>query len=359
MLNLSLLFNEKWYLEKYPDVAAAVESGHVEAFQHYALHGVNESRAPGPLFDAELYLARNPDVEAAVSDGLFSSAAEHFLMYGQYEYRDHSPEIHLPSYLEANQDVAAAVKEGLSPLVHLMQYGIYEGRDLGNGINLSSFSDDPIFRSALDMGDSAAALRHVIEFSSIGPAPEPQPDPQPDPQSDLGGVQVSITPDVWKASSNEVKYSLQFDSAIELKDISIGNGTLSTTRESFTTGGVTVVDVKMSANTGSSSGSIMLDFSLPEDSAAYSLSIMSFTLNGVTYEDVLHPINSMYGVSQQYGNLSILNTEIDPAIWDRNTDIDWPWDTGWDDGFWMSADESVGTMIEMVAVPSENVFEII
>jgi glycosyltransferase involved in cell wall biosynthesis len=52
------LFDAKWYLERYPDVAAA----NYPALLHYLLHGALEGRSPGPGFSAEWYLARYSDV---------------------------------------------------------------------------------------------------------------------------------------------------------------------------------------------------------------------------------------------------------------------------------------------------------
>ncbi len=55
---------------------------------HYYLYGQYEDR-PGLLyFDEAYYLQSNPDVAAAVQEGLIASGYTHFVLFGQYEGRD-------------------------------------------------------------------------------------------------------------------------------------------------------------------------------------------------------------------------------------------------------------------------------
>ncbi len=54
---LSGLFDERWYKETYPDVAA---SG-VDPIEHYLSCGADEGRDPGPLFNTLAYLSRTPE----------------------------------------------------------------------------------------------------------------------------------------------------------------------------------------------------------------------------------------------------------------------------------------------------------
>lgn len=57
----SKLFDEKWYLSKYPDVAAAG----ADPITHYVQYGWREGRNPSPKFNGDAYLADNPDVATA------------------------------------------------------------------------------------------------------------------------------------------------------------------------------------------------------------------------------------------------------------------------------------------------------
>ena len=207
MSNLSL-FSEKWYLEQYPDVSAAVAAGLTNAEQHFQQFGNAEGRPPGPLFniqqylvanpdvaaaveagaispydhlmhygamenrtplsafDIGFYLAQNPDVAAAVNNGIMSTV-QHFLLHGREEIRSIMLGIDLASYLEANPDIRAAVQVGQgSPLDHLLAHGMSEGRNLGNGVDLSEFGNDPTFMNALASGNLDAAMGRV---SAVAP----------------------------------------------------------------------------------------------------------------------------------------------------------------------------------------------
>lgn len=58
----SKLFDSPFYLERYPDVAAA----RVHPLAHYLLNGAAEGRKPNPWFDPDYYLARSPQARRRV-----------------------------------------------------------------------------------------------------------------------------------------------------------------------------------------------------------------------------------------------------------------------------------------------------
>lgn len=78
LIAVSPLFDAKWYLTTYPDVAAAG----IDPALHYIRHGAKEGRDPGPFFSTQRYLAANPDVKDAGVNPLF-----HYLGYGLQEGR--------------------------------------------------------------------------------------------------------------------------------------------------------------------------------------------------------------------------------------------------------------------------------
>src|SRR5690242_381830 len=46
-------FDEQWYLDRYPDVAAAVAEGKISsAYVHYQIHGLAENRQPSAAADS-------------------------------------------------------------------------------------------------------------------------------------------------------------------------------------------------------------------------------------------------------------------------------------------------------------------
>ena len=74
----SKLFDEDYYLKKYPDVAA---SG-IDPLKHYLIYGGNEGRDPGPIFSSKFYLSENPDVKRLGINPLW-----HYITYGKKEGR--------------------------------------------------------------------------------------------------------------------------------------------------------------------------------------------------------------------------------------------------------------------------------
>ena len=83
-------FDEEWYLEQYPDVARAVESGEISsAREHYILFGYFEGRLPGLNgFDAEAYCSIYPDLEYILLGPKPEVTAQtHFVEYGYHEGR--------------------------------------------------------------------------------------------------------------------------------------------------------------------------------------------------------------------------------------------------------------------------------
>lgn len=90
------LFDEKYYLEKNPDVAAAVKANKISsAADHYFQTGYYENRLPSKiLVDEGFYLSENSDVVQAIQRGILKSAQDHFenagFSEGRLPYKDFS-----------------------------------------------------------------------------------------------------------------------------------------------------------------------------------------------------------------------------------------------------------------------------
>ena len=111
------LFDARFYLERYPDIAAAG----VDPLRHFVRDGAAEGRSPHPLFDTQYYLAMNPDVAEAGINPLY-----HYLTDGAAEGRDPHPLFSSRYYAKTNPEVAAV---GLNPLSHYVTVGAALGRD--------------------------------------------------------------------------------------------------------------------------------------------------------------------------------------------------------------------------------------
>lgn len=88
-LAANVVVNESWYLQRYADVAEAMQNGSVSsATEHYRLFGFRENRQPYPIqIDETFYLKQNPDVEQAVKQQVFASGQQHFEQRGFQEGR--------------------------------------------------------------------------------------------------------------------------------------------------------------------------------------------------------------------------------------------------------------------------------
>ncbi len=83
-------FDEKWYLDTYPDVRQAVRDGlFASAHEHYIERGYFENRIPSrPNFNADAYLRRYADLQhLRGADDIEASAYDHFRRYGFREGR--------------------------------------------------------------------------------------------------------------------------------------------------------------------------------------------------------------------------------------------------------------------------------
>jgi pimeloyl-ACP methyl ester carboxylesterase len=129
-LNLTLLFDPKFYLENNPDVAAAVVSGDTNAWQHFQALGQFEGRDPSLFFNTQFYLANTPKVADAIASGTVKSAIEHYLKFGQIEDRIPIPQFDEETYLEQNADIADAIdrEQFSSAYEHYVRHGNTEVR---------------------------------------------------------------------------------------------------------------------------------------------------------------------------------------------------------------------------------------
>jgi GT2 family glycosyltransferase len=91
------------------------------------------------LFDEAWYLGRFPDVSLLGMD-----AAEHYLWIGARLSRNPSPDFDGNAYFAANEDVAEC---GINPLLHYVRHGKEEGRSWTQGKkHKKAFRDAPLYR---------------------------------------------------------------------------------------------------------------------------------------------------------------------------------------------------------------------
>lgn len=109
------LFDEKFYVENNPDIAAAG----LDPVLHYVMYGAAEGRNPHPLFDSRYYWSRNPEVAQAGINPLY-----HFWIQGAASGCNPHPGFDLAWYTAAYPEVREA---GINPLVHYTREGAGKG----------------------------------------------------------------------------------------------------------------------------------------------------------------------------------------------------------------------------------------
>jgi hypothetical protein len=81
--------DERWYLERYPDIADAIDRGVVQSARlHFINDGFFEGRMPFPIHvDERYYLSQNAGVAEYVRTGMLESGQQHFDENGYAEGR--------------------------------------------------------------------------------------------------------------------------------------------------------------------------------------------------------------------------------------------------------------------------------
>jgi len=135
----SALFDQAWYLSKYPDVG----HGGANAVLHYLRDGWREGRDPGPQFSTARYLRANPDVAALGVNPLV-----HFIEHGQAEGR---------AVIDHVSPTAAKSTENFGPAHPAARYAI----DRVNPIRWTRQAAlaDTAGRTSLRLGETALGYR--------------------------------------------------------------------------------------------------------------------------------------------------------------------------------------------------------
>jgi hypothetical protein len=111
---LSKEFDEAFYLEQYPDVAACASEGRLDPLIHYIQAGAKEGRNPNASFCTNEYLEFNPDVAAAGINPFY-----HYLVAGRREGRPTSiPGGFRTRYLKSIKSLNERAKAWARPIDH-------------------------------------------------------------------------------------------------------------------------------------------------------------------------------------------------------------------------------------------------
>ncbi|MCX5659512.1 MAG: tandem-95 repeat protein [Planctomycetota bacterium] len=166
--NAPFVFDEAFYLQRNPDVAANVGAGKMWAsgYMHFLAFGQTEGRRPNAFYVESFYLAQNADVAANVGPGkAWRSGFEHFVAAGQREGRKFSQLFDERTYLALNNDVKNAVIAGnwKSGFEHFLKMGFAEGRRFTVLFDEATYlSSNPDVASAVTGGAWSSGFAHFL-----------------------------------------------------------------------------------------------------------------------------------------------------------------------------------------------------
>lgn len=124
-----LAFNTNVYYNNYEDLRNAFSYNPSALRTHWETNGKAEGRTASALFDAGYYLERYPDIAAAFGRENYWWALWHFVNHGFWEGRQGSPYFCAGTYLNNYGDLRAAFGENqLEAAKHYVTCGIREGR---------------------------------------------------------------------------------------------------------------------------------------------------------------------------------------------------------------------------------------
>ncbi|NHN88817.1 glycosyltransferase [Acetobacter sp. LMG 1627] len=169
-------FDEAWYLQAHPDVAAAVEAGaFASGFDHYRSDGFI-NRSPHWLFSETAYLARYPDLTRATLDRLgVINGYDHYLRYGDREFRSghlfFDPHLYYANALVSGPDSSSATTiPAAGPFTSFLSDEAQASR-----FKVSWYFDPewylntyPEAAAAVNAGEMRSALHHFLTNTTPG-----------------------------------------------------------------------------------------------------------------------------------------------------------------------------------------------
>ena len=172
----SLVFDAKYYLDRYTDLKKAYGNDYAKAYKHFVEYGINEGRQGSMYFNAKWYMENNKDIRETYGTN-YTRILKHFVEYGMKEGRRGSAEFNVKLYRENYEDLRKAYGTDYKEYYkHYIDYGKSEGR---NGLTevvrkLSEleeyFYNEKVYTSAnkdireLYKNDSTKTKNHWIKY---------------------------------------------------------------------------------------------------------------------------------------------------------------------------------------------------
>lgn len=160
-IDYSSVFNVDYYLNRYPDLKAALNQSN--AFTHFVRNGMSEGRQAAEDFNVVTYRNRYPDLRWSYETDL-GKYYSHYALYGKKEGRkgdgtmvlapvttyngiNYSKVYDYEYYVSNNADIANSYNNksranDTATLKHFALYGVKEGRASSGGFNVNSYKNN-------------------------------------------------------------------------------------------------------------------------------------------------------------------------------------------------------------------------
>jgi hypothetical protein len=163
------VFDHKFYLQRYPDLAAAAAASPMTnrdfAEKHWKDNGIKEGRMGSPTWDPIYYAAIHPDVAAAFGTNYYSML-NHFLNGGRQAGYRASPTFDPAYYYNRYGDLQSAI--GWNPaalLDHFIAYGLNEGRQASAELAPAWYlGTSPGVEASLEKANYHGAIIHFFKY---------------------------------------------------------------------------------------------------------------------------------------------------------------------------------------------------
>lgn len=171
----SVYFDSEWYLNRYPSVRSAIETGDwLGPLHHYLRNPEPAAFDPLPWFTEDWYRARHPHVASRIASGAVRTGYEDFLARGVFALRAPSPKIDLCRYVAASSLVRADLGDWRfrDVFAHFLSVGLPLGLASGPAGDAAM---QPGAAAALAAAQARACLplqsRHRLDFLRAGQDP--------------------------------------------------------------------------------------------------------------------------------------------------------------------------------------------
>ena len=178
------IFDEKYYLSKYPWVKPALDAGIIKSGrEHFEKYGqAGGLTAVSRYFDEQTYLAQNPDIAPLVRtpnnpNAPFTSGLDHFIQFGYEEGRTRvSPDYDETFYLKRHPEITTFVQNPFvrngnfkSGFQHFVQFGAKEGLYASTFFEPEYLLKNPDVAAAAKAGVFKTGGEHYRKFGQFEP----------------------------------------------------------------------------------------------------------------------------------------------------------------------------------------------